>query len=149
MFYPNKNIKIIHDPLWGLIDITSYLPLIDTKEFQALGFKYQLGVTSLLFPSATHTRKQHSFGAFKRTQALADRWLHRRFITKDEARLVTAYALWHDIGHGPFSHVVEEVTRELYGRDHDQNGSLIIENLKDAVDDNGIDFTEFKKFFTR
>ena len=144
-----KNTKIVCDPLWGLIEITDFLPMIDVPPFQALGFKYQLGVTSLLFPSATHTRKQHSFGAFKRTQALADRWLHRRFITKDEARLVTAYALWHDIGHGPFSHVVEEVTRELYGRDHDQNGSLIIERLKEAVEAVGVNFTEFKKFFTR
>ena len=144
-----KNTKIVCDPLWGLIEITDFLPMIDVAPFQALGFKYQLGVTNFLFPSATHTRKQHSFGAFKRTQALADRWLHRGFINKEDARLIAAYALWHDIGHGPFSHVVEEVTGELYGRNHDQNGTLIIENLKDAVADADIDFGEFKKYFTR
>ncbi|MDP3963562.1 MAG: HD domain-containing protein [bacterium] len=143
-----KNVKIVCDPLWGLIDITDYLPMIDVPPFQALGFKYQLGVTNILFPSATHTRKQHSFGAFRRTQELADRWLHWGMITKNEAHMLIAFALWHDIGHGPFSHVVEAVTRELYGRDHDQNGAIIIDSLQDAVGAVGIDFAEFKKFFT-
>lgn len=143
-----KNPKIIFDPLWGIIDITDFLPMIDTPEFQALGFKYQLGVTSLLFPSATHTRKQHSFGAFKRTQDLTERWVHHGMIKKDEAKALTAFALWHDIGHGPFSHVVEAVTSEYFGRDHDENGAQIINNLQSAVAAVGVDFTQFKKFFT-
>jgi HD superfamily phosphohydrolase len=144
-----KNVKIICDPLWGLVDITEYLPMIDVPPFQALGFKYQLGVTNLIFPSATHTRKQHSFGAFARTKNLAERWHAKGFVTKDETRLLCAFALWHDIGHGPFSHVVEEVTREIYNRDHDQNGAEIIEKLKPAVAAAQIDFAEFKKFFNR
>lgn len=149
MRLPVKNAKIIFDPLWGIIDITDYLPLVDTPAFQALGFKYQLGVTNLLFPSATHTRKQHSFGAFRRTQDLAERWLNRGFITRQESRLIIAFALLHDIGHGPFSHVVEEVTRHIYGRDHDQNGTILIDQLRDAILKTGIDFGEFKKLFTR
>ncbi|MEX0870045.1 MAG: HD domain-containing protein [Candidatus Spechtbacterales bacterium] len=144
---PLKNIKSIYDPLWGLIDITEFIPMIDVPEFQALGFKYQLGVTSLLFPAATHTRKQHSFGAFKRTQDLSESWLDKGFINKDEARLMQAYALWHDIGHGPFSHVVEAVAAELWGRDHDENGALIINRLKEAVGAAGIDFQDFKEMF--
>lgn len=144
-----KNVKLIYDPLWGLIDVTQFIPMIDTPEFQALGFKYQLGVTSLLFPAATHTRKQHSLGAFKRTQMLTNNWLKRKFINQKEADLMAAYALWHDIGHGPFSHVVEEVTRELWGHNHDENGTKIINKLKKAVENSGIDFEELKKFFTR
>src|SRR3989338_5356842 len=143
-----KNTKLINDPLWGLIDITDFLPMIDVPQFQALGFKYQLGITSLLFPSATHTRKQHSFGAFRRTQQLADRWLHKGFINQDEAKLIVAFALCHDIGHGPFSHVSEEVTKELYVTDHDQHGSLLIDNLQDAVKAVNIDFDQLKKLFT-
>ncbi|MDO8558209.1 MAG: HD domain-containing protein [bacterium] len=148
MAHAIKNTKIIFDPLWGIVNITDYLPMLDVPQFQALGFKYQLGVTNFLFPAATHTRKQHSLGAFRRTQDLADRWLHRGFINKDEARLIIAFALWHDIGHGPFSHVVEDVTRDRFGRDHDQNGAIIINQLKDAVEKTGIDFSEFKKMFT-
>src|SRR3990167_9337394 len=148
MKYKHHNIKLIYDPLWGLIDVSGFLPMIDTPEFQALGFKYQLGITSLLFPSATHTRKQHSFGAFRRTQQLADRWLHKGFINQDEAKLMVAFALWHDIGHGPFSHVSEEVTKELYGTDHDEHGARIIDQLKYAVEAVNIDFDELKKLFT-
>lgn len=147
MPYKHKNIKLVYDPLWGLIDITRWLPMIDTPEFQALGFKYQLGVTSLLFPAATHTRKQHSLGALKRTQDLAKHWLQKGFINSEEAELVTAYALWHDIGHGPFSHVVEAVTAELWKRNHDENGALIINRLKNAVEKADIDFKKFKELF--
>lgn len=147
MTYKHKNVKLVHDPLWGLVDITRYLPMIDTPEFQALGFKYQLGVTSLLFPAATHTRKQHSFGALKRTQDLAERWVSKGFINTEEADTISAYALWHDIGHGPFSHVIEDVTRELWGRNHDENGALIINKLKKEVEEAGIDFKKFKELF--
>jgi len=143
-----KNAKIIADPLWGLIDITDYVPMVDTPPFQALGFKYQLGVSNHLFPAATHTRKQHSFGAFKRTQDLALRWQNWGMITADQARLLSGYALWHDIGHGPFSHVVEEVTIERFGRNHNENGLLVIERFKNAVSAAGLDFTELKKLFT-
>lgn len=147
MLQPLKSAKIIYDPLWGLVNVSEYLPLVDVPAFQALGFKYQLGVTSILFPAATHTRKQHSFGAFRRTQDLTDRWLHHGFITKEETRLLNAFALWHDIGHGPFSHVIEEVTRELWGRNHDENGAMLVENLRSAVEAADIDFSEFKRLF--
>jgi HD superfamily phosphohydrolase len=144
-----KNVKLIYDPLWGIVDITQFIPMIDTPEFQALGFKYQLGVASFLFPAATHTRKQHSLGAFKRTQRLTDLWLHRGFINKEEAELLCGFALWHDIGHGPFSHSIEEVTQELWNRNHDENGAIVINNMKDVVGKAGLDFEELKKFFTR
>jgi len=147
MTYKHKNVKLIYDPLWGLIDITKFLPVIDTPEFQALGFKYQLGVASLLFPAATHTRKQHSFGALKRTQELAERWVQKGFINKGEAKLISAYALLHDIGHGPFSHVIEDVTREIWGRNHDENGALIINRIKKEVEEIGINFNKFKELF--
>ncbi len=145
----HKNTKLVYDPLWGLIDITDYLPMIDVPEFQALGFKYQLGIANLLFPAATHTRKEHSFGAFRRTQELAFRWQHYGFINQEQANLMNAYALWHDIGHGPFSHVVEEITKERWGRDHNQNGVLIADRLKDVMEEIGIDFDKLRKFFTR
>lgn len=148
MAQPIKNSKTIFDPLWGIIDITEFLPMIDVPEFQALGFKYQLGVTNMLFPAATHTRKQHSFGAFKRSKDLARRWYRHGFISEYEGKLIAAFGLWHDIGHGPFSHLVEEVTRELWSRDHDQNGALIIERLKDAVEAVGITFDDLQALFT-
>src|SRR3990167_7741928 len=142
-----QNVKFIYDPLWGLIDVTQFIPMIDTSQFQALGFKYQLGVTNFLFPAATHTRKEHSLGSLKRTQILTDKWLYRGFINHNEARLIQAYALWHDIGHGPFSHVVETVTEELWNKNHDQNGMFVVDMLKKVVENLNMDFEELKKFF--
>ena len=103
----------------------------------------------MLFPAATHTRKEHSFGALKRTQILTEKWVKRGFIKEKEAKLMQAYALWHDLGHGPFSHVVESVTKELWNHDHDQNGAKIIDNLKKPVTEVGLDIKELKKFFTK
>lgn len=145
---PVKNIKVICDPLWGIIDITDFLPLVDVPEFQALGFKYQLGVTNIVFPSATHTRKQHSFGAFKRTQDATRRLASLGLLDEADAKMLCAFALWHDIGHGPFSHVVEEVTKELYGREHKDNCIAIVDRYRELIVSLGIDFDSFRKLFT-
>lgn len=142
-----KNRKLIFDPLWGLVDITDFLPMIDTNHFQALGYKYQLGVTNILFPAATHTRKQHSLGAYQRTHQLTNEWLQIGFINKNEAKLLKAYALWHDIGHGPCSHVVEAVTCDLWGRDHDQNGAEIVSQYQSLIESLDLDFEALKQLF--
>src|SRR3989338_3333106 len=99
--------KIISDPLLGLINISEFLPLIDVPQFQSLAYKYQLGLAFLLFPSATHTRKQHCLGAYQRTKDLMRRWVEVGMVTIDQAKTASVFALCHDIGHGPFSHTVE------------------------------------------
>lgn len=75
--------KIVSDPILGLIDISKFLPMIDVEQFQSLAYKYQLGLAFLLFPSATHTRKQHCLGAFQRTKNLVRRWAESGMITKE------------------------------------------------------------------
>jgi HD superfamily phosphohydrolase len=132
--------KNIFDPIWGIIDITPVLPMVDTPEFQALGYKYQLGVTNLLFPAATHTRKQHSFGSYHRAHQLGQRWAAQGMISAEQAKTLAAFGLWHDIGHGPFSHTVEAVTKEYFGRDHDENGARMMAALQPAAEAAGIDF---------
>ncbi len=64
--------KVIVDPLYGIIDIRPVLAMVETEEFQALDDKKQLGLTHLIFPSATHTRKAHSLGSYHATRELAD-----------------------------------------------------------------------------
>jgi HD superfamily phosphohydrolase len=111
-----KSSKVIADPLYGIIDIRPVLPMVETREFQALGDKRQLGMGSLVFPSATHTRKAHSIGAYYATRDLADRWIKHGFINSREADALAGYALYHDIGHPAFSHVTEplcELPREI------------------------------------
>lgn len=107
--------KAIKDPVHGYIQVESILlPLLDTPEVQRLRYIRQLGFSYLVYPGAHHTRFEHSLGtmhlAFSLSKRLAlpdiDRW-H-----------VTAAALLHDIGHGPFSHAIEGLGKELLHWQH-------------------------------
>ncbi|MEK9194205.1 MAG: HD domain-containing protein [Patescibacteria group bacterium] len=137
--------KLILDPILGVIEVTEILPLIDVKEFQLLGFKHQLGLNSMIFPAATHTRKQHSLGAYKRTRRLARDWLDYGFINQEEAKALQVYALYHDIGHGPFSHVTESLGKV----DHDKRGLQMVENLKEKIESVGCNYNLVHDFFSR
>lgn len=145
--------KIVSDPILGLIDIGKFLPMIDVPQFQSLAYKYQLGLAFLLFPSATHTRKQHCLGAHQRTKNLMRRWVEAGMVTKEQAHATNAFALYHDIGHGPFSHTVEPLFDLIPGRKKtklradDAMGIEIARSLKDNVERSGVDFEMFMKIF--
>lgn len=109
--------KVFRDPVHQLIRIDRddefLLDLIDTPEFQRLRRIRQLGVSSLTYPGAEHSRFQHSLGVYWFAQRILD-VLTRRYrgheveaYLKENGRSVKAAALLHDIGHGPFSHVAE------------------------------------------
>lgn len=139
-----KKPKIISDPILGVIEATQILPLLDIQAFQSLAFKYQLGLNALIFPAATHTRKEHSLGAYERTRRLTEDWLNYNFINKDEAFALQIYALYHDIGHGPFSHVTES----LGSVNHKIRGIQIVESLKDLIESVGCNFNLFHDFMS-
>lgn len=128
--------KVIADPVYGIVDIRPVLPMVETEEFQALADKRQLGMSYLIFPSATHTRMAHSFGAYHATSELSKRWLEHGMISEQEAAALAGYALYHDIGHPAFSHVTEELCDE----DNDEVGVKVIARLKPEIEACGIDF---------
>lgn len=138
--------KTYLDPFLGVVDFHEFLPMVEVPEFQWLDNKYQLGANYKVFPSATHTRKQHSLGAFQRTRKRAIQWRERRFITEKEGDALSAYALFHDIGHGPFSHSLEF----LSGNDHDKRGLEIISmpHVEKAVRQCLIDYDLFYEIFS-
>jgi len=147
-----KSPKVIADPIYGIIDIRPVLPMVETPEFQALGDKRQLGMSYLVFPSATHTRKAHSLGAYHATRELGRRWLELGFINQREADALAGYALYHDIGHPAFSHVTEPLCEMPVGANATQtkeykhmsaNSALslaIIRRRKREIEASGIDF---------
>ncbi len=109
-----KPIKIM-DPVHNFIDISEYpviQRLIDTPHFQRLRRLHQLGLTSIVYPNATHSRFAHSIGVMHVFLILFDSVVKRSTITKPRiARLRpvgAVAALLHDIGHGPFSHASEK-----------------------------------------
>lgn len=103
--------KLINDPVYGFIEIPLGLlyNIVSHPYMQRLSRIKQLGLTSTAFPGAQHTRFQHSLGAFylmgKTTEQLRRKG-HYLFDSEEEA--VLAAILLHDIGHGPFSHVLEK-----------------------------------------
>lgn len=127
--------KVIADPVYGIFDIRPMLPMVETEEFQSLGEKKQLGLAHFIFPSATHTRKAHSLGAYNATRELANLWLGLGLINGSQAKALSAYALYHDIGHPAFSHVTEE----LCAKDNDEMSADLIQKLSKQIEATGAD----------
>jgi HD superfamily phosphohydrolase len=95
--------------------------LLDTPPVQRLRRISQLGTVKLVYPSANHTRFEHSLGVYY----LADRALDHLGIEGQQAERVRAAALLHDIGHCPYSHNVENILHRHTGRYHDDVYELI------------------------
>ena len=98
--------KFIRDSVYGDINLNDFeVRIMDMPQFQRLRRIKQLGLISLIYPGATHTRFEHSVG----TMNLGSKLAEELGLTGDEIELIRASALLHDIGHGPFSHVSEGV----------------------------------------
>ncbi|WP_336024963.1 HD domain-containing protein [Halobellus salinisoli] len=95
--------------------------LLDTEPVQRLRHVKQLGTVQLVYPSANHTRFEHSLGVYH----LADRALSHLGIEGRRAEEIRAAALLHDVGHGPYSHNVEPVTHRYTGKYHDDVTELL------------------------
>lgn len=133
--------KVFRDPIHQLIRIDRddefILDLIDTPEFQRLRRIRQLGVSWLTYPGAEHSRFAHSLGVFNFVQRMLE-VLRRRYVgheperyLQDCGKLVKAAALLHDIGHGPFSHMIERAFPT--GRDHEAKTVSIIKDPASGV----------------
>jgi uncharacterized protein len=99
----------IRDPVHGFIYRQSHeREIIDTKVFQRLRSLHQLALAYLVYPGATHTRFDHSLGAFHIAGGLS------KALVKSESdeRLVRLAVLLHDIGHGPFGHAAEPILKK-------------------------------------
>lgn len=121
---------IINDPLYGFISVPRGLlaTLIDQPEFQRLDHIRQLGTSSFVYPSARHSRKQHSLGAFYLMQeALRSLEQKGEFLFDTEREAAEAAILLHDVGHGPFSHVLEHVL--MRGVSHESISLRVMERL--------------------
>ncbi|PSP33324.1 phosphohydrolase [Halobacteriales archaeon QH_10_70_21] len=97
--------------------------LVDTPPVQRLRHIKQLSTVRLVYPSASHTRFEHSLGVYH----LAREALRSLGVDGDRAEHVRAAALLHDVGHGPYGHQTEDVIRRHTGRDHDDIGELLYE----------------------
>ena len=95
--------------------------LLDTPAVQRLRRIKQLGTVELVYPSANHTRFEHSLGVYH----LAARALDNLGIEGQQAERIRAAALLHDVGHSPFSHNVEDLVARHTGKMHDEVHDLL------------------------
>ena len=113
--------KIINDPVFGFINIPKGLlyDIVRHPLLQRLNRIKQLGLSSVVYPGAQHTRFQHSLGAFYlMSETIQHLKTKGNFIFDSEAEAVKAAILMHDIGHGPCSHVLEDtIVQGVYHED--------------------------------
>jgi len=122
--------KIINDPVFGFIKIPHGLlyDIVQHPLMQRLNRIKQLGLASVVYPGAQHTRFQHSLGAFHlMSEAITALTQKGNFIFDSEMEAVEAAILMHDIGHGPFSHVLENTL--IHGISHEQISLMIMEQI--------------------
>ena len=122
--------KIINDPVFGFIKIPRGLlyDLVCHPVVQRLTRIHQLGLSSVVYPGAQHTRFQHSLGAFHlMSEAIRELTAKGNFIFDSEAEAVEAAILLHDVGHGPFSHVLEDTLAR--GIAHEEISLMLMERI--------------------
>ena len=121
--------KIINDPVFGFINLQSEIvfDLLEHPFFQRLRRIKQLGLSFMVFPGANHTRFEHALGASHlMRQAINTLRIKGHPISDREAEAVTIAILLHDIGHAPFSHVLENT---LVNISHEEISLLIMQEL--------------------
>lgn len=133
MSYTNVNKKkIINDPVHGFIAVPNSLlyDLIQHPYFQRLSRIKQLGMSYMVYPGAQHTRFLHSLGAMHlMDEAIAQLRSKDIEITDEEANAVLVAILLHDVGHAPFSHVLENTLTK--GISHEEISLLMMEKINE------------------
>ncbi|MBN2450291.1 MAG: HD domain-containing protein [Lentisphaeria bacterium] len=121
------------------VDVGAFRPLIDHVHFQRLRGRRQLGVNHVVFPGAVHTRFEHAVGSL----ALTQRFCRIHGLAESESLLVCAFALLHDIGHGPFSHQIEPIL----GGDHHRQGLKLLGEMRGELRACGVTYDDLAALF--
>lgn len=102
--------KAIRDPLYGFIDLSQKeTQVIDSEIFRRLQFIKQLSHAYVVYPTAVHTRFEHSLG----TVYVANKMAEELELSDSDKEIVRLSTLLHDVGHGPFSHLFEQIIGKI------------------------------------
>ncbi len=141
-----KYLEIV-DPIHDFIRIYEpELKVIDTPIFQRLRRIRQLAGAHLVYPSAQHSRFEHSLGVMHLAGQAALVLKDKGFLDSGDVANLRLAGLLHDIGHGPFSHLFEEVLERKKKTSHEEIGKKLI--LKTEIGDSLVKFGFDKKFLS-
>jgi HD superfamily phosphohydrolase len=137
--------KIINDPVFGFLSIPNELvyDVLQHPYVQRLNRIRQLGLSYLVYPGAMHSRFGHSIGAMHLMQeAIQSLRLKDVDITEEESTAAQIAILLHDIGHGPFSHVLEHTIVD--GVTHEDISLLMMERINEDLRGYGLRVTGYE-----
>ncbi|MCX8178074.1 MAG: HD domain-containing protein [Candidatus Bathyarchaeota archaeon] len=126
----------VKDPVYGYIYITEHeKTIIDSYPVQRLRRLRQLAGAEYVYPGANHTRFEHSVGVMYLCSRVIENPSISRLVDEEEAEMVKIAALLHDVGHGPFSHVFEQLSIKKLGKTHEDFTAWIVRKseLKDEI----------------
>ena len=138
----------IIDPIHDFVRVyDNELKIIDTPIFQRLRRIRQLSGAHLIYPGAQHTRFEHSLGVMHIASMAGQALAEKGIVSFDDIQNLRLAGLLHDIGHGPFSHLFEEIFEEKRKISHEDLGRDIIlkTEIGDIISKNGFD----KKLITK
>jgi len=138
----------IVDPIHDFVRVyETELKIIDSPIFQRLRRIRQLSGAHLTYPGAQHSRFEHSLGVMHIAGQAADALNEKGLLGSDKIQDIRIAALLHDIGHGPFSHLFEEVLQSKKKISHEEMGKKIIlhSEIGDILSKSGVN----KKFITK
>ena len=127
--------KIINDPVYGFITIDDELihKIISHPYYQRLRRIHQMAMAHLVYPGAVHSRLHHSLGAYHLMRSALQELISKGVdITLEEQQAAKIAILLHDIGHGPFSHALENILAEHLH--HEELSLLLIKELNNEFD---------------
>lgn len=130
----------IKDPVHGYVYITEEeKTLIDSYPVQRLHRLRQLAGAEYVYPGANHTRFEHSVGVMHLASRVAENPNISQCIGEDETEMVKMAGLLHDVGHGPFSHVFEQLLERELNKTHEDITLWLVKNseLKDKLEKMG------------
>ena len=136
----------IIDPIHDFVRVNSNeLKIIDTPIFQRLRRIRQLSGAHLIYPGAQHTRFEHSLGVMHIASMAGHALNEKGIVSSDNIQNLRFAGLLHDIGHGPFSHIFEELLQKRKMSHEDIGRDIILKTqIGDLISANGFN----KKFIT-
>ena len=136
-----KNFLDIIDPIHDFIRVYDHeLEIIDNPIFQRLRRIRQLSGAHLTYPGAQHTRFEHSLGVMHIASQAGEALKEKGILKSDDIEILRVAGLLHDIGHGPFSHLFEEIIQQKKMSHEDFGRELILKSeISDTLSQNGFD----------